>query len=155
MLAFELSVEQLQRVCRDLAWSEIATSVGVKTALADRSGSLGLHWSSDALGAVALDSLDRMQLATAAAIWCNAYDVGYEDLFLAKRSVADWAAVMLRARASGAKHFTFSTSGSSGARKHIRHFEDVLANEVVIKWLEGKAPKKVVVVPKRIVNVVP
>ncbi len=31
----------------------------------------------------------------------------------------------------------------------------VLANEVVIKWLEGKAPKKVVVVPKRIVNVVP
>ena len=31
----------------------------------------------------------------------------------------------------------------------------VLANEVVIKWLEGKAPKKVVVVPKRIVKVVP
>ncbi|MBO0935930.1 leucine--tRNA ligase [Fibrella sp. HMF5335] len=33
--------------------------------------------------------------------------------------------------------------------------QEVLANEVVIKWLEGKAPKKVVVVPKRIVNVVP
>ncbi len=30
----------------------------------------------------------------------------------------------------------------------------VLENEVVQKWLEGKAPKKVVVVPKRIVNVV-
>ncbi|MBB6004967.1 leucine--tRNA ligase [Arcicella rosea] len=30
----------------------------------------------------------------------------------------------------------------------------VLANEVVQKWLEGKAPKKVIVVPKRIVNVV-
>jgi leucyl-tRNA synthetase len=30
----------------------------------------------------------------------------------------------------------------------------VLANETVQKWLEGKAPKKVVVVPKRIVNVV-
>ncbi len=31
---------------------------------------------------------------------------------------------------------------------------EVLANETVIKWLEGKTPKKVVVVPKRIVNVV-
>ena len=31
----------------------------------------------------------------------------------------------------------------------------VLANEIVQKWLEGKAPKKVIVVPKRIVNVVP
>ncbi|MBO9640551.1 MAG: leucine--tRNA ligase, partial [Siphonobacter aquaeclarae] len=31
---------------------------------------------------------------------------------------------------------------------------EVLANETVQKWLEGKTPKKVVVVPKRIVNVV-
>jgi leucyl-tRNA synthetase len=31
----------------------------------------------------------------------------------------------------------------------------VLANEIVQKWLEGKAPKRVIVVPKRIVNVVP
>ncbi|MEQ9404123.1 MAG: leucine--tRNA ligase [Cyclobacteriaceae bacterium] len=30
----------------------------------------------------------------------------------------------------------------------------VLENEVVQKWLEGKAPRKVIVVPKRIVNVV-
>lgn len=32
--------------------------------------------------------------------------------------------------------------------------KEVLADEVVQKWLEGKLPKKVVVVPKRIVNVV-
>lgn len=32
--------------------------------------------------------------------------------------------------------------------------QSVLANDTVQKWLEGKAPKKVVVVPKRIVNVV-
>lgn len=32
--------------------------------------------------------------------------------------------------------------------------QEVLADEVVQKWLEGKTPKKVVVVPKRIVNVV-
>jgi leucyl-tRNA synthetase len=30
----------------------------------------------------------------------------------------------------------------------------VLAIEIVMKWTEGKAPKKVIVVPGRIVNVV-
>jgi len=29
-----------------------------------------------------------------------------------------------------------------------------LAHEISIKWLEGKAPKKVIVVPNKIVNVV-
>jgi len=32
--------------------------------------------------------------------------------------------------------------------------EAVLADETVQKWMEGKPPKKVIVVPKRIVNVV-
>ncbi|TDE18307.1 leucine--tRNA ligase [Dyadobacter psychrotolerans] len=32
--------------------------------------------------------------------------------------------------------------------------KEVLANEVVQKWMEGNTPKKVIVVPKRIVNVV-
>ncbi len=32
--------------------------------------------------------------------------------------------------------------------------KQVLADEVVQKWMEGKSPKKVIVVPKRIVNVV-
>ena len=32
--------------------------------------------------------------------------------------------------------------------------QQVLANEIVQKWLEGKAPKKVIVIPNKIVNVV-
>lgn len=37
----------------------------------------------------------------------------------------------------------------------VPEIEDaVLANEVVQKWLEGKSPKKMIVIPKRIVNVV-
>ncbi|MCS6832602.1 MAG: leucine--tRNA ligase, partial [Flammeovirgaceae bacterium] len=32
--------------------------------------------------------------------------------------------------------------------------KNVLSNDVVQKWLEGKAPKKIIVVPKKIVNVV-
>jgi 4-coumarate--CoA ligase len=70
-----------------------------------------------------------MQLATAAATWCNAYDVGFEDLFLAKRSAADWAMVMQRARTTGARNFTFATSGSTGKRQQIRHREDTLMGE--------------------------
>ena len=129
MPIIELSGDDLHRVCRDLAWSEISTMAGFKTSLPQRIDSAQLQWFGDAPGALTLDSLARMQLATAAATWCNAYDIGYEDLFLAKRGVAQWAEVMQRARASGAKHFTFSTSGSTGQRKHIRHFEEVLTSE--------------------------
>lgn len=32
--------------------------------------------------------------------------------------------------------------------------QEVLANEIVQKWLEGKSPKKIIVVPKKIINVV-
>ena len=127
MTTLALAQSDLHRVCRDLAWSEIAAMPGLAPQLGPRvSLANNVDWASTGL---ALDSLARMQLATAAATWCNAYEAGFEDLFLAKRSVADWAAVMVRARASGAAHFTFSTSGSTGARKHIRHQEDVLANE--------------------------
>ena len=31
---------------------------------------------------------------------------------------------------------------------------EVLENDIVKKWLDGKSPKKVIVVPKKIVNVV-
>lgn len=106
---------------------------------------LDLDWSADGL---ALDSLARMQLATAAAAWCNAYDAGFEDLFLAKRSVADWAVAMQRARTAGARHFTFATSGTTGKRKHIRHREDTLLSEATA-WAQvlssGPAPLKRVV----------
>ena len=108
----------------------MSTMPGLAQRIGPRIGPEGLTnalaWGQDAL---ALDSLARLQLATAAAVWCNAYDVGFEDLFLAKRSVADWAHVMLRVRTAGAAQFTFSTSGSAGARKHIRHREDTLLAE--------------------------
>ena len=127
MSAFSITQADLLRVCRDLAWSEIAAMPGLAGKLGPRlQPEHPVDWSAEGL---ALDSLARMQLATAAATWCNAYDAGFEDLFLAKRSAADWAAVMARARASGAAHFTFSSSGSTGVRKHIRHREDVLARE--------------------------
>ena len=127
---FELSVADLLRVCRDLAWSEMAVMPGIRARLGPRlplSQASGLpDWSPDGL---ALDSLARMQLATAAAVWCNANDAGFEDIFLAKRNAPDWAEAMQRARSAGASGFTFSTSGSTGQRQHIRHAEDSLMDE--------------------------
>jgi leucyl-tRNA synthetase len=41
------------------------------------------------------------------------------------------------------------------AEKPVKEIEDeVLASEAVQKWLEGKTPKKVIIVPKKIVNIV-
>ena len=138
----QLTPTALQRVCRDLAFSEIAAMPGLSSRLGPRLSATEagptLDWSP---GALALDSLARVRLATAAAVWCNAYDVGFEDLFLAKRNVLDWAAVMQRARQAGAAHFTFSSSGSTGVRKHIRHQEQHLLGEAQA-WatLLGRSP---------------
>ena len=129
MAAFTLSEADLLRVSRDLAYSDLAAMPGIKAQLGPRIGAdtdTPLSWAADVLD---LDSLARMQLATAAATWCNAYDAGFEDLFLAKRTATDWAVVMRRAREAGAKQLTFATSGSTGARKHLRHREDILADE--------------------------
>ena len=130
MTGFALTEADLVRVSRDLAYSDLAAMPGVKARLGPRIGT-GAHtaplaWTADL---VDLDSLARMQLATAAATWCNAYDAGFEDLFLAKRTATDWAVVMRRAREAGAKQLTFATSGSTGTRKHLRHREDILAAE--------------------------
>jgi long-chain acyl-CoA synthetase len=138
--AFNLTEADLQRVCRDIAWSELSTLPHVRSRIGSRLGSVdgqtpdadscihSLSWAADDIDA---DSLTRMELATAAATWCNAYDAGFEDLFLAKRHTHDWADVMRRARAAGAAHFTFSSSGSTGERKHIRHREEILASEAM------------------------
>ena len=126
----EISASDLLRVCRDLAWSEMAAMPGIRSRLGPRLPLLqagGLpDWSP---GGLALYSLARMQLATAAAVWCNAYDAGFEDIFLAKRNAPGCAEAMRRARSAGASGFTFSTSGSTGKRQHIRHAQDSLMDE--------------------------
>lgn len=122
-----LDLRDLARVCRDLVWSEITAMPSMAAQLGTRcSPSASVDWSTKGL---ALDSLACMQLATAAATWCNAFDKGFEDLFLAKRNVADWATAMRRVTELGGKHLTFSTSGSTGTRKHIRHQLRILMDE--------------------------
>jgi long-chain acyl-CoA synthetase len=130
MTLSELGPLDMTRVCRDLAWSEITQMPAMVAKLGARcSQSANIDWSAKG---VALDSLSRMQLATAAATWCNAFDTGYEDLFLAKRNAADWAVAMQRVAELGGKHLTFASSGSTGARKHIRHQLSVLMQEAQV-----------------------
>lgn len=138
------SNSELSRVCRDLAHAELsalASPSSLQARLPSRLCSDALHWPAHpdqhevSPGLITIDSLARVTLATAAATWCNAHDSGYSDLFLAKRSVADWVAIMQRARAGGARDFTFATSGTTGTRKFIRHSEELLALEAQA-WAE-------------------
>ncbi len=123
----ELGPADLQRICRDLAWSELETFASLRPAIGSRLSAPNLSWAADQLD---LDSLHRVHLATAAATWCDAFDSGFSDLFLAKRSSREWAQVMQRSRSAvPATSVTFSTSGSTGARKHIRHREAFLRQE--------------------------
>ena len=123
----ELSLPALARVCRDLVHNEIASMPSMAAKLGARCFSTpNIDWSTRGL---ALDSLACMQLATAAATWCNAFNAGYEDLFLAKRNTVEWAAAMQRVLGLGGEHLTFSSSGSTGARKHIRHQFELLMDE--------------------------
>ena len=122
-----LEHKDFARVCRDLAWSEIASMPAMRAKLGVRARPLAdLDWSSKGW---ALDSLACVQLATAAATWCNAFDTGFEDIFLAKRNAVDWAAAMRRVADSGGTHVTFSSAGSTGQRKHIRHQLALLMGE--------------------------
>lgn len=143
-----LSVADLQRICRDLAWSELSTFASLRSAIGSRLSVADLRWDAEQLD---LDSLHRVHLATAAATWCDAFDSGFSDLFLAKRSSHDWAQVMQRSRASAAGDacsVIFSTSGSTGARKHIRHREAFLRQEA-LDWaaLLGDTRRVVCCVP--------
>jgi long-chain acyl-CoA synthetase len=124
----ELGFAQLQRICRDLAWSELASFASLRPAIGTRLCAQPVRWDADHLN---VDSLHRVHLATAAATWCDAFDSGFSDLFLAKRHSDDWGQVMLRSRqAKGSSpSVTFSTSGSTGQRKHIRHREAFLRQE--------------------------
>ncbi|MFM2399533.1 MAG: hypothetical protein RL341_1690, partial [Pseudomonadota bacterium] len=136
------SSSDLSRIVRDLVFGELYALPGLRHALPARLNCGDLNLRSDALN---LDSLQRVQVATAAATWFNVFDAGYEDLFLARAQTADWPDVVIRARENGARDFTFSTSGSTGERKHIRHAEQSLISEATAWSKTFSGTRRVVV----------
>ncbi len=120
------STSELRRICRDLAWSELASFPGMAPLLPPR-------WQADDIDlrdpAFGIDSLNRVRLATAAANWFAASGSGHADLFLARSRISEWVEIAERARREGAHGVVFSTSGSTGQRKHLLHAEATLVDE--------------------------
>ncbi len=139
---FNLEFTDYWRIIRDLVHSELARTPGIGSRLGSRHEIDTIDLGADGLDA---DSLTRVQLSTAAATLFNTFDVGLEDLFLAKRQVSDWVTVLQRAHKAGARDLSFSTSGSTGERKHFRHAEQTLWHEAQ-SWVTHLAGVKRVVV---------
>jgi long-chain acyl-CoA synthetase len=140
-----LSASDAARIARDLMYSELQRMPGVRQHLPARLAAMQLDAKDPAF---ALDSLNRMELATAGANWFNTFESGYSDLFLARTTPQQWATTALEARQYGASGMTFSTSGSTGERKHVHHAEDML-------YLEARAWAKMLAPIKRVVVLCP
>lgn len=69
----------------------------------------------------ALDSLDRMSLASACAEFFNVYDSGREDTLLGHANCTRWSEVIASAQRETTRNITFRSSGSTGGAKHFRH----------------------------------
>ena len=63
---------------------------------------------------LALDSLERLELAGAVAAFFGLPETGQEDALLRGRTVGDWTATVLDSWAAGSRRLTFTTSGSTG-----------------------------------------
>jgi 4-coumarate--CoA ligase (photoactive yellow protein activation family) len=92
-----------------------------------------LPWSSnmpvgeDGLG---LDSLERMEVASALSEALHLHESGVEDLLLARRTFGEWVDIASRGLAHFDSQLSFRTSGSSGEPKGCRHAFADLAQEV-------------------------
>jgi long-chain acyl-CoA synthetase len=126
VLEHRLNSQDRWRVLRDLVVSQLAQVPGMNQQLGQRQLLSSIDLGQTGLNA---DSLTRVQLATSAATLFNTFDVGLEDLLLAKSQVSNWLTVLERAAQSGACDMTFSSSGTSGQKKHFRHADQTLWDE--------------------------
>ncbi len=130
------------RVLRDLVVAEVTRIPGMNQRLGPRQAIQSVTLGPEGLNA---DSLTRVQLSTAVATLFNTFDVGLEDLLLAKTQVHGWIDILERAHRSGARDMTFSSSGTTGQKKYFRHGELTLWEEALC-WAEHlKSIERVVV----------
>ena len=81
----------------------------------------------DGLG---LDSLERLEVASALSEALHLHESGVEDLLLARRTYGDWTGLASRGLAHFDARLTFRTSGSTGEPKRCTHLLADLAQEV-------------------------
>lgn len=90
-------------------------------------------WSDDLVvgeDGLGLDSLERMEVASALSEALHLHESGVEDLLLARRTFGEWIDVAARGLAHFDDRLDFRTSGSTGEPKRCRHALADLAQEV-------------------------
>ncbi len=114
-----LSRRAVRRLVLDLLAAELARSRGRSAATLGRAG-----WSEATRvdeGGLDLDSLERLDVASALNEFFHLHEHGVEDYLLALPSVGDWCDLIEQSLAATGTHLTFRTSGSTGEPKRCTH----------------------------------
>lgn len=93
----------------------------------------GAAWSPETvLGeeGLALDSIERLELAGRVNQLLHLHETGLEDYLLALSTLGEWAELVRRAWPDGPPRLTFTTSGTTGTPKPCTHAVDALQQEV-------------------------
>lgn len=114
------------RVLSSLVATELAAARGGEARLAlppriDADTALGR-------GGFEADSLELLRLASAVDELFHLHESGIEDYLLARRSLGEWADLVVTSRRECGRRLTFRTSGSTGEPKrcthHVAHLEE-------------------------------
>jgi long-chain acyl-CoA synthetase len=125
------SMTPILRVIASLVADEIAI-------IRDRpvSPAESLAWTADTpvgeegQGALGLDSLGRIDVATRVNQFFHLHESGIEDYLLTTPTLGGWARIVMEARRLGVANLSFRTSGSTGEPKTVTHAIADIAAEV-------------------------
>lgn len=81
------------------------------------------------LGALELDSLEFLDLATMVAVQFHLHETGHEAALTTRRRLSDWVGIVLESRAVEDGSIGFMTSGSTGQPKLCLHSMELLEQE--------------------------
>lgn len=79
---------------------------------------------------LALDSLERVMVATAVNRQFHLFESGLEDWLLARHSLSEWAQTILDSRRMADAHLSFETGGSTSEPKRIEHSVRMMDREI-------------------------
>ena len=82
------------------------------------------------LGALELDSLEFLDLATMVAVQFQLHETGHEAELTTRRRLSDWVEIILESRARQDGSIGFLTSGSTGQSKLCTHTMERLEQEI-------------------------
>jgi len=92
----------------------------------------------------ALDSLERLNAATAVAQFFGLAETGHEDLLLAYPRLTEWAGLVERTVTSDQRQVFFNTSGSTGKPSQVAHSWQDLREEIACMLPVVGTPRRVV-----------